>query len=48
MDAGSNNWSEREGNFQHGMNRRGKKEKDNIILGTERCENIDTLYMKNK
>ena len=45
MDAGSNNQNEREGNYQHGMDRQGIMEKENKTLGTERCENIDTLYI---
>ena len=29
------------------MDRQGKIEKKNKTLGTERCVNIDTLYIKN-
>ena len=45
MDAASNNWNEREGNYQHGMDRQGRMEKENKNLGTERFENIDILYI---
>ena len=42
MDAGSNNWNERKGNNQHGMDRQGGMEKGNKTLVTENC-NIDAL-----
>ena len=45
MDLGSNNWNERAGNYQYGMDRQGRKEKENKTFDTERCENIDTLYI---
>ena len=45
MDAGSNNGNEREGNQQHGMDRQGRMKKENKTLGTERCKNIETLYI---
>ena len=48
MDAGSNNWKEREGNYLSGMDRQGRMEKENTILRTERCENVDTLYINIK
>ena len=41
-----NKWNEKEGNELHGMDRQGKMDKENKSLGTERCENIDTLYIK--
>ena len=43
VDAGSNNWNERERNYERGRNRHGGMEKENKTLGTEICENIDTL-----
>ena len=43
MDTESNNWNEKEGNQQHGMGRQGRMENKNRTLGTEICENIDTL-----
>ena len=49
VHTGSNNWNERDGNYQHGMNRQGNNEEENKILGTERCKNIDsryTMYLK--
>ena len=48
VDAESNNWKEREGNKQHGMDGRGGMLNKNETLATERCENIDTLYINIK
>ena len=49
MDGGTNNANERVGNYQRGMGRQGRIEKENKTLDIERCENIDILCMnKNK
>ena len=45
VDAGSNNRNEIDGNYQHGMDCQRRMEKKNKTLGTERCANIDTLYI---
>ena len=44
----SNNWNQKEGNEQHGMDQQGRMEKENKTLGTERSENINTLYINKK
>ena len=39
---------EREGNWRLGMGRHKRAEKENkFTLGTERCENIKNMYIKN-
>ena len=50
VDAGGYNRNEREGNFQLGVGRLRRVEKKNKIktLGTETCENKETVYKKNK
>ena len=45
IQIAGNNWSEREGNYEHGMYRQGRMEKENKILGTGRCKNIDNQYI---
>ena len=47
MDAGSDNWNERERNLQLGMGRQRRMDKKKRIktLGTERCANIVTLHI---
>ena len=47
-DAGGNSWNEREGSQPRGMDQQERMEKENKTLSTERCENIDTLYINNK
>ena len=42
IGAESNNWNEREGNQQHGMDRQGRMKKENKTLGTE---NVKTLKL---
>ena len=36
----------KKGSKQHGVDRQGWMEKKNKTIGTERCENIDILYIK--
>ena len=43
MDAGSNNWNEREGNYQDAMVRQGIMEKEKQNFRHINVENIDTL-----
>ena len=43
--ARSNNSNEREGNYQHGMDRKARMVKNNKSLDTERRENIYTLQL---
>ena len=47
MDAGSNNWNDKEGNCQHEIGRRRRREKENKTLGTARCKNIDIYVFSN-
>ena len=42
-NAGSNNWDERKGNSQHGVDCQGIMEKENKTLDTERFQNVHTL-----
>ena len=42
----SNNWNERQRNSHQGMDQLGRMKMENKTVGTERCENIDTLYKK--
>ena len=43
VDAGSNNWNETKGNYQHEMYRQGRMEQENKTLGIERQEIVYTL-----
>ena len=45
INAESNNWNERDGNQQNAMDLQGKMENENKTLGTERSENINSLYV---
>ena len=45
MDAVINNWNERKGNWQHGMDRQGRMVKENKTLGTEIRVKNDNLYI---
>ena len=49
VDAGRNFQNQREGSWQHQMDRQEKMEKNNKIknVGTERSENIDTFQLTN-
>ena len=47
MEAESNNWNEREGNKQHGLDQQVKMEQENKISGRKRCEYIHTLCTNN-
>ena len=47
MDAGSDNWNEREGSKEHGIDRQGRMEKENKIetLDPGRCGHLDIVDM---
>ena len=38
----------REGNYEYGMNRQGRRGKRNRTLRTDKCENIDILCINEK